>query len=222
MTIRANPGTKGAALGNVAFVTRTKHHNLPDKEHNCLIADIETGLPPKFSTVDLNHLQTEDAFQLAHTWSLAQQLTAVFDHLAKYDLLHILNMCPLLNFDKADPMDYASEGKHVNLLDAYENVLVDDVTRTVTWMREYLADKEILDELTWTHTFLLNCCKSESGDGSIYDTVSSEIDRLRKEDLSCIGGPVTFMVILSNINSSSNEALKLLETKLKILKITDF
>ena len=222
LTIRQKPRSKAAALGNIAKITRDKRRLLSDKDRNRLITEIETGLPQKFSTVDLNRLQSEDAFQLSHTSSLAQQLTAIADHLARYDLLHILNMCPLLNFDETDPIRYADQGKQINLLEAYDNFTVENSCDTVTWMREYLADEEILDELTWTHNFLLNCCESDNGDGSLYNAVSSEIDRLRKENSSCIGGPVTFMVILSNIISSSNEALKLLESKLEILKITNF
>ena len=222
LTIRQKPRSKTAALGNIAKITRDKRRLLSDKERNRLITEIETGLPQKFSTVDLNRLQSEDAFQLSHTSSLAQQLTAIADHLARYDLLHVLTMCPRLNFDETDPLRYGDKGKQINLLEAYDNFTVETSCNTVTWMREYLADDEILDELTWTHNFLLNCCESENGDGSLYNTVASEIDRLRKENSSCIGGPVTFMVILSNIISSSNEALKLLESKLEVLKITDF
>ena len=90
MTIRTQPRTTTAALSNVALISRAKLSSLSDKDRNCLITDIETGLPQKFTAVDLNRLQSEDAFQLGHTASLAQQINFVFDHLIKYDLGHCL------------------------------------------------------------------------------------------------------------------------------------
>ena len=86
-------------------------------------------------------------------------------------------------------------------------------------MHQYLDDDELLDELTWPYTFLLDSCENESSKDSLYNTVSSKIDRLHKQDSTAIGGP---MVILSNIISSSNKALKILESELKMIKITDF
>lgn len=222
MTIRAQPRTATAALGNVALIPRSKRSSLSDKDRNRLITDIETGLSQKFTAVDLNRLQSEDAFQLGHTASLAQQINSVFDHLIKYDLVHVLTACPFLDFNTSDPTLQANGMKTINLLQAYDTFSVELATKTVEWMRQYLDDEELLDELTWTHTFLLNCCENESGEGSLYNTVSAEIDRLRKHNTSFVGGPVTFMIILSNIISSSNEALKILEAKLKTLKLTDF
>ena len=222
MTIRATPRTDTAALGNVALIPRSKRSSFSDKEKTRLISEIETGLSQKFTAVDLNRLQSEDAFQLGHTASLAQQINSVFDHLIKYDLVHVLSACPLLDFDEQDPTLQLQKMKTINLLQAYDAFLVENATKTVRWMRQYLDDNKLHDELTWSHTFLLNCCKNESGEGSLYNTVSSEIDRLRKLDSKFIGGPVTFMVIISNIISSSDEALKILEAKLKTIKVTDF
>ena len=223
MTIRATPRTDTAALGNISLIPPSKRSSLSDKEKTRLVAEIETGLSQKFTAVDLNRLQSEDAFQLGHTASLAQQINSVFDHLVKYDLVHaVLSACPILNFDEQDPTLQLNGKKTINLLQAYDAFSVDDATKTVRWMRQYLDDDELLDKLTWSHTFLLNCCENESGEGSLYNTVSSEIDRLRKIDSKFIGGPVTFMVIISNIISSQDEALKVLETKLKKIKVTDF
>ena len=126
------------------------------------------------------------------------------------------------NFDKQDPTLQLNGMKTINLLQAYNAFSVENATKTVRWMCQYLDDNELLDNLTWSHTFLLNCCENDLGEGSLYNTVSSEIDRLCKLDSKFIGGPVTFMVIISNIISSSDEVLKILESKLKTIKVTNF
>ena len=222
MTIRATPCTDTAALGNVALIPHSKRSSLSDKEKTRLISEIETGLAQKFTAVNLNRLQSEDAFKLGHTALLAQQINSVFDHLIKYNFVHVLSACPLLNFDQQDPALQLKGMKTINLLQSYDAFLVEKATNAIRWMCQYLDDDELLNELTWLHTFLLNCCKNDSGEGSLYNTVSSEINRLCKLDSKFIGGPVTFMVIISNIISSSDEAVKILESKLKTIKVTDF
>ena len=69
--------------------------------------------------------------------------------------------------------------------------------------------------------FLHNSCESESGPGSLFSLVASEVDRLIGINAGYSGGPVTLLIILSNLTSSSENAKKMLETKIKTLKITD-
>ena len=90
------------------------------------------------------------------------------------------------------------------------------------WMRAYM-DNETLRELNWTHKYLINSCEDGSGEGSLFNSVSSKVASFETQDVGQHGGPITFMLIIcSFIISSSKEALVLLADKLQTLKIIDY
>ena len=221
ITIRSSERAQSDRAGQVATIPRTKRNSLGDKERTRLIESMTHGLSTKFAALDLSRLQSETAVCLEHTASLAQQLNEVETHLRKFDLLHVFTQFPKLDFSQSNPADYLHRHESINLLDAYDTLEIRDVVKTVEWMRAYMDD-ELLNELTWTHSFLHQSCETVSGDGSLYNVVAAEVERFRLISSSTLGGPVTLMIILSNIVSSSKEALKLLQEKLRTLKVTDY
>ena len=224
MQIRSAPRNSIEQLGNQALITRQDRCTLNHKELTRLVKEIIEPLTQKFVAIDLGKFWTDqECDQIAHTASLTQTLNIARNHLKRYDLCHIFEDFPVLEQSHANqnqPHTWWNNRKTINLLEKYDSMKTLDVAKTVLWMRLYLDD-ETLNELAWTHSFFHNSCESESGHGSLFSLVASEVDRLIGINAGYSGGPVTLMIILSNLTSSSENAKKMLETKIKTLKITD-
>ena len=65
-------------------------------------------------------------------------------------------------------------------------------------MHAYMDD-ETLCELNWTHKYLINSCEDDSGEGSLFNSVSSKVASIESQDVGQRGGPITFMFIISFI-----------------------
>lgn len=201
MQIRSAPRNSIEQLGTQALITRQDRASLTHKELTRLIKEITEPLLQKFIAIDLAKFWTDQQCdQIAHTASLSQTLNIAKNHLKRYDLCHIFEEFPVLVVtasNKDQPHTWWDARNTVNLLEKYDTLKTLDVAKTVQWMRSYLDD-ETLNELSWTHTFFHNSCESESGPGSLFNIVASEIDRLIGINSGYSGGPVTLMVILSN------------------------
>ena len=219
--VRRKPRSKLELGTSEPIIPRSRRVLLQDKDKEKLVATMTKGLSTKFSVIDVRKLLDESSFQISHTANLAIQLREIQVHFGEYDLLHLFTKFPDLDLDVSDPADAFNAKNTINLLESYDSIDLDTVCHTVVWMRAYMDD-ETLRELNWTHKYLLNSCEDSSGDGSLFNSVSSKVANLESLDVGQGGGPITFMLIISFILSSSEEALTLLADKLQNLKITDY
>ncbi len=152
-------------------------------------------------------------------------LGRVESHLKNYDLANIFTNFPVLDFT-THPTEQAKwwDGcKTINLFRQYDSISLDAVVKTTAWMRVKIKDPELRRELNWTHTFLLGNCEDASGSQSLHALVTGEVDQIKgtgTNSLKC-GGPITLMVILNKINSSSAKALEKLAKVFQTLKISE-
>ena len=134
---------------------------------------------------------------------------------------HIFKQYPDLDINaKVDPSQCWDQRNTQNLFKCYNNLEMEMVKTTVQWMRQYLNDKT-LNELSWSHTFFLNCCEDTSGSANLFSLVAAKKDRISDIDESQMGGPVVLLIILLNLTILSEEARKTLVKKIKSIKISD-
>ena len=219
--VRRKPRSKLEQGTTEAIIPRSRRALLQDKDKEKLIASMVKGLSSKFTVLDVTKLLEESSFQISHTANLSIQLREIQLHFAEYDLLHIFTKFPDLDFDVPDLADAFHAQKTINLFESFDSIDLHTACQTVVWMRAYMDD-ETLRELNWTHKYLINSCEDDSGEGSLFNSVSSKVATIETEDTGQRGGPITFMLIISFIISSSEEALGLLADKLQTLKITDY
>ena len=109
-----------------------------------------------------------------------------------------------------------------NLFESYDDITVERASITVAWMRKFIiSDDEMVKELTWTHHFLLACCSDEDGEGSFQRKIRGETDALMSKDQHMFGGPLTLIIMLKHISSSSEKALRALQVAIPKLNISE-
>jgi len=220
-SVRRKPRSQLELGTTEAIIPRSRRALLQDKDKEKHIANMVKGISSKFTVLDVTKLLAESSFQISHTANLSIQLREIQLHFAEYDLLHIFTKFPDLDFDVSDLADAFHAKKTINLFDSFDSIDLHTACQTVNWMRQYMDD-ETLRELNWTHKYLINSCEDDSGEGSLFNSVSSKVASMEAENIGQHGGPITFMFIISFIISSSEEALGLLADKLQTLKITDY
>ena len=223
--------TLDEALGISAYVKRADRAAMSPKDLERLVTNIVTPLEKhKFSALDLVKFQkemdsTNCSSLAANTATTSNTLAHVEAHFKNYDLDNIFTSFPVLDFDSFpnEPSKWWNGVDTVNLFRQYDSVSLDVVTRTTAWMRKKIQDPELRRELNWSHTFLLANCEDESGDQSLHALVIGEVDQIKgtDEDTVKYGGPITLMIILQQINSSSAKALEKLSKVFQTLKICD-
>ena len=220
--VRRKPRSKLEQGTTEAIIPRSRRALLQYKDKETLIASMVKGLSSKFSVLDVCKLLEESSFQISHTANLSIQLREIQLHFGEYDLLHIFTQFLDLDFDVPDLADAFHAQKTINLFESFDSIDLHMACQTVMWMRAYM-DNETLRELNWTHKYLINSCEDGSGEGSLFNSVSSKVASFETQDVGQHGGPITFMLIIcSFIISSSKEALVLLADKLQTLKIIDY
>ena len=146
-------------------------------------------------------------------------LNKIEDHLIRHDLIHTVTDVPALLdessiFTGTDRWDRNGR-KVTNLLRDYDKVTLGETCEAVKFAKEYF-DEEYLKEIDWVSTFLKKCCAPK-----LRSLVDAELDRLRGEDPSWVGAPVTLKIILANVINCSEKALKDLPKKIAKIEIKD-
>ena len=219
------------ALGISAYVKRGDRHKLASKDLERLVTNITSPLEKhKFSALDFEKFQqsmdSDNCTSLAtNTATTSNILAHVESHFKNYDLSTLFTSFPLLDFDSypMEPARWWNGVDTINLFRQYDSINLDAVVRTTAWMRSKIKDTELRRELNWTHTFLLGNCEDESGSQSLHALVTGEVDQIKGSGLNSLkcGGPITLMLILRKINSSSAKALEKLAKVFQTLKITE-
>ena len=210
-----------AALGDTAFVKREKRHTLDAKDLEKLVKNMLTPFADKakFDKVDMPNLSSISTIQ--NTATVAELLSKVSSHFTAYDLNLTFLSFPMLDLtDTQNPTWDAVTS--INLFESYDDITVERAAITVAWMRKFIiSDDEMVRELTWTHHFLLACCSDEDGEGSFARKIRGETDSLMSKDKHKFGGPLTLIIMLKHISSSSEKALRALQVAIPKLNISE-
>ena len=210
-----------SALGDTAFVKRDERGVLAAKDLEKLVKSMLTPFPDKdrFDKIDIPNLSSISTIQ--NTASVAELLSKVSSHFTAYDLNLVFLSFPVLDLTDKDAPTWDGTTT-MNLYTSYDDISVEDTALTVAWMRKYIiSDNEMVRELTWTHEFLLACCSDEDGESSFARKIRGETTMRKSEDMFQFGGPLTLVIILKHISSSSENAIKTLQRAIPNLKITD-
>ena len=219
------------ALGISAYVKRADRAALASKDLERLVTNITKPLEKhKFSALDFEKFQqamdSDNCSSLAaNTATTSNILAHVESHFKNYDLANVFTSFPVLDFESHpdEPAKWWNGVDTVNLFRQYDSISLETVIRTTAWMRYKIKDAELCRELNWTHTFLLANCEDDSGSQSLHTLVTGEVDQIKGAGLNALkyGGPITLMLILRMINSSSAKALEKLAKVFQTLKINE-
>lgn len=153
------------------------------------------------STVDLdkfqNHVDTETFCTNVGTRAL------------KFDFHKLLVEFPLLDApsDINDPYDRFRNKKTVNLLKNPDTIgkqlSLHDIGDTIEWIRTYASQSSsiFLQDLQWSHEFLINCCDDE-----LKESILSDLNHDFKPSES--GGPLTFALIITKTTNLTEDAIE--------------
>ncbi len=219
------------ALGISAYVKRADRAKLAPKDLERLVTNITTPLEKHmFSALDFEKFQqamdgNNCTSLAANTATTSNILAHIESHFKNYDLANVFTNFPVLDF-KSYPNERArwwNGVDTVNLFRQYDSISLDTVVETTAWMRSKIKDPELCRELNWTHTFLLANCEDDSGTQSLHALVTGEVDQIKGVGVNALkyGGPITLMLILRQINSSSANALEKLAKVFQTLKINE-
>ena len=219
------------ALGISAYVKRDDRDKLSSKDLERLVTNLTAPLEKhKFSALDFEKFQqsmdADNCSSLAaNTATTSNILAHVESHLKNYDLANIFTNFPVLDFytHPTKQSKWWDGAKTINLFRQYDSISLEAVVKTTAWMRTKIRDPELRRELNWTHTFLLGNCEDDSGSQSLHALVTGEIDQIKGTGTNSLkfGGPITLMVILNKINSSSAKALEKLAKVFQTLKVNE-
>ena len=207
------------ALGTPAFVTRTARPLMDAKDLEKLVKSMLTPFTSeKFDTIKKVSPDSLDIERIQYSASVAHMLTKVSSHFTSYDLGLAFTKFPVVDFSTSVPTwDLTTT---INLFESYDQITPDVAAKTVAFMRECMLDDELPKELTWTHEFLLSCCESASGENSLSRIVRGETDSIRSSHDLKFGGPLTLILILKHISSSSDKAIENLKTSIPKVTIS--
>ncbi len=211
--------THEQALGTPAFVTRLERPKLEAKDLEKLVKSMLTPFATeKFDTINKVSSTTLDIDRIQYSASVAHMLTKVSSHFTSYNLGLAFTQFPVLDFSGSLPTwDLTST---INLFESYDQVTPEVAADTVKFMRERMLDNELPKELTWTHEFLLSCCESASGENSLARVVRGETDSIKSSCDLKFGGPLTLILILKHISSSSEQAIDNLKKSIPKINIS--
>lgn len=214
---RSKPRIASEQHVNSAVLSRSARHKLTEIERQKYIESMtKCSVDGKFETNDLSSLSSISTTQIESIADLSQILNAFTDHCAKYDLLHIFSLFPVISSDRSlQDKDRWVNDRTINLVQAYDKIDLETVCAGVVFMRQWFDD-ESLKELDWTNTLLKNFCEP-----ALLPTITAELDRLRGCNRAWTGGPITLKVILSHVINSSEKAIEALPKKIANIKISD-
>ena len=207
------------ALGTPAFVTRANRTKMDPKDLEKLVKSMLTPFAAdKFDKIDKVSTESLDIERIQSSASVAHMLAKVRSHFTSYDLGLAFTHFPLVDFSMSEPTwDLTTT---INLFESYDQITPEVAADTVAFMRESLLDDELPKELSWTHDFLLSCCESASGETSLARIVSGQADCYMSVDALHVGGPLTLILILQQISSSSEKAIQSLKDSVPKINIS--
>ena len=216
----SNPHKKdfAKALGTPAFVTRDKRDTMDPKDLEKLVKSMLTPFPKdKFDKVDKVSPEILDIERIQSSASVAHMLHKVQAHFISYDLGLSFTNFPLVDFSQSEPTwDLVTT---INLFDDFDQITAEVAADTVAYMRECLLDDQLPQELSWSHEFLIACCESASGENSLARIVGGQTDCYKSVNPLQVGGPLTLLLILKQISSSSEKAIGDLKKSVPKIKI---
>ncbi len=211
--------THDQALGTPAFVTRQNRPKLDAKDLEKLVKSMLTPFAnEKFDTINKVSSTTLDIDRIQYSASVAHMLTKVSSHFTSYDLGLAFTQFPVVDFSGSMPSWDLSTT--INLFESYDQITPDIAAKTVKFMRECMLDDELPKELTWTHEFLLSICESASGENSLARIVRGETDSIKSTNDLMFGGPLTLILILKHISSSSEKSIQSLKESIPKINIS--
>ena len=191
-----------------AQFSRQMRSKLSVKEKLAMIKEATTGLETKMGKIDHESINGSNDEQLENNVEVETFLYKMEKHLLKFDMAKIFEKFPILDEDETGANRWRSR-KTVNLLTAWDQIgngkqiTLNQIAESLEWMKLYAteASASFLDDVEWSHTFLLNSMEEDLQE-SVHMTL---IKNFRGE---CMGGPLTFAIMIDKIINLSEIAIE--------------
>ncbi len=134
--------------------------------------------------------------------------TDVCTQAIKFDFAKLLTEFPVLDepTDPLNPSDRFRNKKTVNLVKQPDQIgktiSLQEIGDTIEWIRSYasMSSAIFLQDLQWSHEYLMNCCDDE-----LRESIVSDINHDFRPSQS--GGPLTFALIITKTINLSEDAI---------------
>ena len=178
------------------------------KEKLAMIKEATTVLETKMGKIDHESINGANDEQLENNVEVETFLYKMEKHLLKFGMAKIFEKFTILEEDETEADRWMSR-KTVNLLTAWDQIgtgkqiTLDQIAESLEWMKLYAteASASFLDDVEWSHTFLVNSMEEDLQE-SVHMTL---IKNFRGE---CMGGPLTFGIMIDKIINLSEIAIE--------------
>lgn len=210
------------ALGIPSVVKRHERNKLDSEKLQKLYDAIKSPLEDKIELFDKPALNSEGTLLLNKNASIRQLLHRFKSHITYHDCDLSFSNLPLVDFSDPNNPVWPKDRPTINLWTEFDRIDATHVALTVSYIRQFFGDAELPLELTLTHDFIMNSCENTTGAQSLYHIVKGECDQYESTDRCQTGGPLTLIILLKQLTSSSQRALENLQKSLKKLKISSY
>ena len=196
------PRSADEAAEAVVTTTKEAREKLAPSDVEKLHCRAIEGLTPKFQ---LTSVDAGDK-QLEVTYSLAMHVNDLKHRLVQYD---IIDTFQVITPNTADPNSPLAVD---DLLDKYAELSLDRVQKHVRFLRFY-GQKYDKQNLAWSQELLENSCEPMLREKVLEQTLG--IDPLE------MGGPTYFAIMMKVITTMSEEGVRAMIDKIRLMKISD-
>jgi len=178
------------------------------KEKLAMIKEATTGLETNMVKIDHESINGNNDEQLENNIEVETFLYKMEKHLLKFDMAKIFEKFPILDENEVGADRWNSK-KTVNLLTAWDQIgagkqiTLNQIAESLEWMKLYAtkASASFLDDIDWSHTFLLN-----SMDEDLQESVHMTL--VKTYEVESMGGPLTFGIMIDKIINLSESAIE--------------
>ncbi len=182
------------------------------KSYLALKKEAEAALPVKFDFYKPGDFTKLDS--MSEVSGVVENTRSLFRKMEEKDIVDVFTIPENMRFNVAtnewEPDD--TKGM-VDLKTEYSKVDEIQVRKGVAWMQQY-GPTWYAENMLWSKNLILNSCQS-----TLRSKIEEGMDEYDPEEK---GGPTAFYLMMSQIVSTSNEALRAQVSHLGTLKLSDF
>ena len=141
--------------------------------------------------------------------NLSAKLTTLKTHMTRFDIGDVMEVLVPIDLTKS----CALEETTFNVLDDYPILHPAQVANSISYLRLWVEDTYVTQNLAYTHQLIEN-----NTDSKLWHKCLEQYDEFHEAQR---GGPLMLLLILRQIQNTSDKALESLKAKLENLKITD-
>jgi hypothetical protein len=189
---------------------KTTRKDLDAKDRQTFVRYATTWVLPKTNKLTLYTFGTEDSGTIRNIRNLQSQLKKLRRHFDSYDMGDVFHIVTPAEVDKSSRL--VDPDNTFNLFTEYQRLHVTQVANSNAWFNMYCTDSYIKENMTYSYECLLNNTEDKLWEHCVtnYETYSP-VQR---------GGPLMLILLLKEIQDSSETAITFLLQQFKELTIS--